>query len=89
MTAGVYRLWSNLDNIRSAGELMLLCAVFQGTLVQEVYVHSFNQDERAQISAGRTNRKDVRGYTRRKISNNDVETSASKSQEIAVAYVNT
>ena len=35
---------------------MLFRSVFQGTLVQEVYVHSLNQDERAQISAGQRNK---------------------------------
>ncbi len=39
---------------------MLLCTVFQGTLVQEVYIHSLNQDERAQISAGQRNMQDTR-----------------------------
>lgn len=43
---------TNLNDTRSTGELMLLCTVFQGTFMQEVYVHSFNQDERTQISEG-------------------------------------
>lgn len=39
---------------------MLLCTVFQGRLVQKIYVHSLNQDERAQISAGQRNIKDIK-----------------------------
>lgn len=45
---------ANLDDVWSAGELMLICTVFQSTLVQELNVNSLNQDKRAQISAGHT-----------------------------------
>lgn len=69
----MHRLWSNLDDIRSTGELMLFRSVFQGTLVQEVYVHSLNQDERAQISAGQINIQDMKYYTRNEILKNALD----------------
>lgn len=49
-----YRGAANLNDLGSAGELMLVCTVFQGALVQELDVYSLNKDERAQISAGDT-----------------------------------
>lgn len=53
---------SNLDNIRSTRELMLICTFFQGALVQELYVYSFNKDERAQIPARHRNIQDSQGF---------------------------
>lgn len=45
---------ANLDDTGRAGELMLICTVFQGALVQKLNVYSLNKDKRAQISAGHT-----------------------------------
>lgn len=52
---------------------MLLCTVFQGTLVQEVYVHSLNQDERTQISASHRNIQDNKDYKRIEILSSELD----------------
>lgn len=57
----------NLNHGRSTRELVLICTILKSTLVQEVYVHSFNQDERAQVSAGQRDRQDIINYGRNEI----------------------
>lgn len=57
----------NLNHVRSTRELVLICTILKSTLVQEVYVHSFNQDERAQVSAGQRDRQDIINYGRNEI----------------------
>lgn len=54
----------HLNDIRCTGELVLICTILQSTLVQEVYVHSFNQDEGAQVSAGQRNKPGIKNYRR-------------------------
>lgn len=41
---------------------MLISTIFQGTLVQEVYVHALHQDQRAQISAGQIKITDIKNH---------------------------
>lgn len=52
---------------------MLLCTFFQGTLVKEVYVHSLDQDERAQVSADQKNRQDIKDHTSNQIISNELK----------------
>lgn len=42
-----WTLLSDLNDVGCTGELVLLSTILQSTLVQEVYVHAFNQDEAA------------------------------------------
>lgn len=53
---------SNLDNVRSTRELMLICTFFQCALVQELYVYSLNKDERTQIPARHRNMQNGQGF---------------------------
>ena len=54
---GSYKLKSNLNDIGGTRILVLFCTILQSTFVQEVNVHSLNQDERAQVSAGQRNKR--------------------------------
>jgi len=45
----VSRARAHLGDLRGAVELVLVRAVLQGTLVEEVYVHPLHQDQGAEV----------------------------------------